>query len=332
MDRVSKRGWVLVTGGCGYVAGTVVRALLGRGFEVVVYDNLSTGYAESLPPEAHLVVGDVRDTVTLRALLQDASRVKNLVGTFHFAARIEVAESVKDPIRYYDVNVGGSTSLLQVLSEAAPGTPVVFSSSAGVYGNPGTTPIPEGATLQPMSPYGETKQVVEHLLADLHRAAGLPYMALRYFNAAGACEGVSERHAPESHLLPNLLTAAANASPVSLFGTDYPTPDGTAIRDYIHVSDLARGHLLALEVLADGGESESLNLGSGQGTSIREALSAAEAVVGHPIAHTFGPRRPGDPPILVADISRAHQVLGFAPERSGIEVILADAWAYGNFR
>ncbi len=328
---LSKGGWTLVTGGCGYVASPVVRALLARGIDVVVLDDLSTGHAESLPENAHLVVGDVRNATLLRELLDGAGTDEEFLGTFHFAGRTQVAESVRDPLAYYEANVRGSLSLLEALAASCPRKPVVFSSSAGVYGTPDRTPIPEDLPLRPMSPYGETKAIVEWLLADLHRSVGMPFMALRYFNAAGALPGATERHDPESHLIPNLLRAAATGRPVELYGRDYPTPDGTAVRDYVHIADLAEGHLLALHALQSGGASGCVNLGSGVGASLREVLEAAETVVGHPIAHAFGPPRPGDPPALVADITRARERLGFAPRFSDIRTVLSDAWAYGSF-
>lgn len=327
---MSKHGWVLVTGGAGYVASAVIREILRHDLDVIVLDDLSTGHADALPREARLAVGDLRDRALLEELLSDIGEDARFQGTFHFAARTEVAQSVGNPLLYYTVNVCGSATLLAVLAERAPDRPVIFSSSAGVYGNPETVPIPETARLTPMSPYGETKRDVEDLLADLHRSVGLPYMALRYFNAAGALPGIQERHDPESHLIPNLLRAARTGESVSLYGTDYPTPDGTAIRDYVHIADLAEGHVRALDHLLSGGESAVLNLGSGQGSSIREVLSAAETVVGHGIPHAFGDRRPGDPAILVADITRARSLIDFHPNRSDIRTVLRDAWAYGH--
>lgn len=324
---MSPRPWILVTGGAGYVAHAVVEALLARNLDVVVLDDLSTGHADAVPPRARLVVGDVRNTRRLLDLLDTPGHA----GTFHFAGRTQVAESVREPLAYYTVNVSGSLALLEALARKAPDRPLIFSSSAGVYGAPDTVPVPEDAPLRPMSPYGDSKRTVEAVLAACHKAWGLPYMALRYFNAAGATPGGSERHDPESHLIPNLLRAAAGGPAVTLFGTDYATPDGTAVRDYIHVLDLAAGHLAALDTLAAGGPSGCVNLGSGRGTSVREVLAAAERIVGHPIPHVFADRRPGDPPVLVADIRRARQVLHFVPERSSIEAIVSDAWAFGTF-
>lgn len=317
--------WALVTGGAGYVAGAVTRRLLARGLDVTILDDLSTGRADAVPHGATLIVGQVGDRDLVTRVLARPS----LQAVFHFAGRTSVAESVADPLGYYANNVGQGIALLDVLVRQAPGAAFVLSSSAAVYGHPSLSPVPEQAPLAPISPYGETKRALEAILQACERAYGLRWMALRYFNAAGAAPGVVERHDPETHLIANLLKAAAGQGSVSLFGTDYETADGTAVRDYVHVLDLAEGHLLALDHLQRQGASEALNLGSGEGVSVREVLSAATAVVGRAIPHVWQGRRPGDPGHLVADIGRARQVLGYAPRHSGIERVVADAYRHG---
>jgi UDP-glucose 4-epimerase len=321
----SSTPWALVTGGAGYVAGAVIQALIARGLDVTVVDDLSTGHAESVPPAATLVVGSVGDRATLDRVLERPG----LEAVFHFAGRTAVAESVADPLLYYATNVEQGIVLIRALAANHPGAAFILSSSAGVYGHPPVSPVPEDAPLSPISPYGDTKRVLETILAWCERAYGTRWMALRYFNAAGAAPGIAERHEPESHLIPNILRAAAGGPAVTLFGTDYDTPDGTAVRDYVHILDLCQGHILALDHLTRGGPSMALNLGSGKGASVREVLGAAEAVVGRPVAHVWQGRRPGDPPHLVADISRARSVLGFDPVHSGIDRVVLDAWRYG---
>lgn len=319
--------WVLVTGGAGYVAGAVIRALLARGLDVAILDDLSTGRADAVPAAASLVVGKVGD----RALVAGLVARPGLVAVFHFAGRTSVAESVAQPLRYYATNVEEGIALLDTLVARVPGVPFILSSSAGVYGHPALSPVPEASPLSPISPYGDTKRMLEAMLTWCEGAYGLRWMALRYFNAAGAAPGIVERHEPESHLIPNILRAAADGAPVSLFGTDYDTPDGTAVRDYVHILDLAQGHLLALDHLAGGGSSRAINLGSGRGASVREVLRAAEAVVGRSLPHTWMGRRPGDPGHLVADIGQARDLLGYAPMHSDIDQVVADAWRYGAF-
>jgi UDP-glucose 4-epimerase len=314
-----------VTGGAGFVAGQVVRDLLARGYAVTVLDDLSTGHRDALPPTCELVVGRIGDRTLTDALVARPG----LAAVFHFAGRTSVPESVADPIAYYATNVAQSVALVAAVVERRPDVPFIFSSSAGVYGPPTRVPVAEDEALRPISPYGETKRVVEGLLAWAGRAHGLPWMALRYFNAAGAAPGVVERHEPEGHLIPNLLRAARTRQPVALYGTDYPTADGTAVRDYVHILDLADGHLRALAHLQGGGESAPVNLGSGRGASVREVLEAAQAVVGAPVPHVWQGRRSGDPPALVADIGRARRLLGYSPRHSDIGRIVADAWRHG---
>jgi UDP-glucose 4-epimerase len=320
------KGWVLVTGGAGYVAGATVRALLARGYEVTVLDDLSTGHAHTVPPEASLAVGQVGE----RRLVEELVLRRGLVAILHFAGRAQVAESVAQPLAYYQANVAQSLVLFSAWVRLAPRVPLLLSSSAAVYGVPQTVPIPEDAPVRPVSPYGETKGILEGILASLEKAHGVSWAALRYFNAAGACPGVVEAHRPETHLIPNILAAARGEAAVTLYGTDYPTPDGTAVRDYVHVADLAEGHLLAMEYLRDGGASGPFNLGSGEGASVRQVLETAQRVVGRPIPHRFAARRPGDPPVLLADIGRAQRVLGFRPRRSTLEQVVADAWRWAG--
>ena len=328
MSALSARGgaWVLVTGGAGYVAGCLIRALLAEGYGVVVLDDLSAGHADSVPAACELIVGRVGER---RQLLPLFAR-PGLEGVFHFAGRTSVPESVRDPLAYYTNNIAEGIALVAALAERPLRVPFVLSSSAGVYGPPDQIPVPVGEDAPTASPhaYGESKRVLEGLLARLGESQGLPFAALRYFNAAGATAEVVERHEPEGHLIPNLLHAAAGGPEATLYGRDYPTPDGTAVRDYVHVLDLADGHLRALHHLRGGGASLALNLGSGSGASVLEVLAAAERAIGRPVPHRWHGRRPGDPPVLVADIARARRLLGYAPRHSSIDEIVADAWRF----
>ncbi|HET9345197.1 MAG TPA: UDP-glucose 4-epimerase GalE [Candidatus Limnocylindrales bacterium] len=319
---------ILVTGGAGYVGSVSVEALMEAGHDVVVLDDLSTGHRSAVPPGARLETGTYADGSRVSGLLEDA-RIEAIL---HCAARSLVGESGVDPGRYYTDNVAGGVALL----EAARSTGVnrlVFSSSAAVYGVPDATPIPEDAPPLPINTYGETKRTFEAAMAAYGRAYGLRSVSLRYFNVAGATERLGEDHDPETHLVPNVLAAAAGTGgPLTLFGDDYRTPDGTCIRDYIDVADLADAHLRALEATAadDARTDEPLvcNLGSGGGFSVREVIESAERVVGLPIPVTVGPRRPGDPAVLIADIERAATVLGWKPERSSLESMIGTAWAW----
>jgi UDP-glucose-4-epimerase GalE len=312
---------LLVTGGAGYVAGPVVRRLLQRGRRVVVLDDLSASTGRTLPREAVLVRARVGDRVALREVF---ARWR-ITAVFHFAAATRVGESVARPLEYYRRNLVESLALLE--QAVAAGCPhFVFSSSAAVYGIPATVPVAEDAPLLPVNPYGETKAAFERALGWAGAAHGLRWVALRYFNAAGA-EGSWEPKVPETHLIPNVLLAAAGGPPLQVFGTDYPTPDGTAIRDYVHVADLAEGHLAALRYLEAGGASGAFNLGTGRGYSVAEVVAAVERMVGRPVPRVQAPRRPGDPPVLVADPRRAREVLGWRAVRSELETIVADAWA-----
>jgi UDP-glucose-4-epimerase GalE len=322
---------VLVTGGAGYVGSVSVERLLEAGHEVVVLDDLTTGHRESVPPSASLEVGSYGDADLLARLLERA-RVDAIL---HCAARSLVGESVRDPARYYRDNVAGGIVLLEAARQHGVGR-IVFSSTAAVYGVPDATPISEDAPLRPINPYGETKRTVEGALRFYGAAYGLRSVALRYFNVAGATERNGELHDPETHLIPNLLRAAETGEPITLFGNDYPTPDGTCIRDYIHVADLADAHLAALEATApdDPRTDEALvcNLGIGAGFSVREVVDAAARVVGRAIPEVMGPRRAGDPPVLVAAPDRARAVLGWTATRPTLEEMIGSAWAWRRAR
>jgi UDP-glucose 4-epimerase len=319
---------VLVTGGAGYVGSVSAEALLAGGHDVVVLDDLSTGHRAAVPAGARLEVGSYTDRAAVAALLE-RERVEAIL---HCGARSLVGESGVDPAKYYRDNVAGGVALLEAARTAGVGR-LVFSSSAAVYGVPDATPIPEAARLEPINTYGETKRTFEGAMAAYGRAYGLRSVSLRYFNVAGATERLGEDHDPETHLVPNVLAAAAGTGrPLTLFGTDYPTPDGTCIRDYIDVADLADAHLLALEAAGPGDSRTETalvcNLGSGGGFSVREVIETAERVVGAPVPFSIGPRREGDPAVLVADISRAAEVLGWRPQRSSLEAMIASAWAW----
>jgi UDP-glucose 4-epimerase len=316
---------VLVTGGAGYVGSVSVERLLDAGHEVVIIDDLSTGHRESVPDAASLEVGSYGEPETIARLLE-RSRVDAIL---HCAARSLVGESVREPSRYYRDNVVGGVTLLEAARQAGV-TRIVFSSTAAVYGIPEATPIPETAPLRPINPYGETKRTFEGALRFYGEAYGLRSVSLRYFNVAGASERNGELHDPETHLIPNILRAAETGQPITLFGDDYPTPDGTCIRDYIHVADLADAHLLALEATApeDARTDAALvcNLGIGGGFSVREVVRAAADVVGRPIPESMGPRRAGDPPVLVAAADRASEVLGWMAARPTLEEMIGSAW------
>ncbi|HEX5589274.1 MAG TPA: UDP-glucose 4-epimerase GalE [Candidatus Limnocylindrales bacterium] len=322
---------ILVTGGAGYVGSVSVERLLEAGHEVTVLDDLSTGHRESVIDGATFVDGSFGDRALVAGLLRDSG----IDAVLHCAAKSLVGESVREPALYYRHNVVGGVALLDAMRDAGVGR-LVFSSTAAVYGSPDATPIPEDAPLRPISPYGETKRTFETAMAWYGSAYGLRSASLRYFNVAGASEANGEDHDPETHLIPNVLRAVEKAIPLTLFGDDYPTPDGTPIRDYIHVLDLADAHLAALEATAPGDPRTTtalvLNLGSGGGFSVREVLAAAERVIGRRVPHTVGPRREGDPPVLVASIARAAEVLGWRPRRSTLEEMIASAWAWQTAR
>ncbi len=314
---------VLVTGGAGYIGSHACAALAARGHEVVVFDNLKHGRRDFVQWGA-LVVGELCKPASIGAAMAQARPD----AVMHFAALISVGESVESPAKYYRNNVGGTLNLLDAM-RAHGVDKLVFSSTAAVYGLPGRTPIPEDHRLAPINPYGASKHMAEQILKDHDAAFGVRHVSLRYFNAAGADPEarIGEAHAPETHAIP-LALEAAYGDPASfrIFGTDYPTPDGTAIRDYIHVVDLVDAHVRALEHLADGGASAALNLGAGAGVSVRELVGAVERVTGRALRPVESPRRPGDPPALVADPRRAGEILGWTPERSDLDTIIADAW------
>ncbi len=320
---------ILVTGGTGYVGSASVEALVAAGHEVVVLDDLSTGHATADLAGARLVEGTYTDRERVAGILAEA----HADAVLHCAARSLVGESMHDPGRYYRENVAGGIALLDAMRDAGVGR-LVISSTAAVYGVPESTPIPETAPLRPINPYGETKRTLEAAAGWYGTAYGLRSVSLRYFNVAGASERNGELHDPETHLIPNVLTALAGGRALQLFGDDYPTPDGTPIRDYLHVLDLAAAHLAAVEATAphDPRTETPLvaNLGSGNGTSVREVLSAAERVVGRPVPHTIEQRREGDPPVLVASIQRAAEVLGWHPAHSTLDEMIESAWAFRN--
>ena len=312
---------ILVTGGAGYIGSHTVRRLLARGHDVTVFDSLVYGHKQAVPAE-RLVVGDLRDADHLDHVLV----VNRIEAVVHFAAFAYVGESVKDPARYFDNNFSQAQALFDAL-QAAGVRRVVFSSTCATYGVPTAVPIAESHPQWPINPYGWSKLFVERLLDSYDLAHGLRFVALRYFNAAGASARVGEHHDPETHLIPLALRAAAGSGPaLSVFGSDYDTPDGTAIRDYIHVADLAAAHLLALDHLRRGGASQFLNLGTGTGFSVLEVIETARRVTGRDVPHTVGPRRAGDPPRLVADAARARAVLGWSPGQPALEAIVRSAW------
>ncbi len=315
---------ILVTGGAGYVGSHAVRLLQKSGHNVWVYDNLSRGHRGAVPPGC-LIEGDLCD----RAKLTAAMRTHQVEAVMHFAAFALVGESVSDPALYYENNVVAALSLLEAM-RAAEVKKFIFSSTTATYGEPAKMPIAEDTPQQPINPYGFTKLVIEHALADYAHAYGWGYAALRYFNASGASPDgdIGEDHTPESHLIPIVLQVAlGQREAITIFGNDYPTPDGTCIRDYIHVDDLASAHLQALDRLTPG-QGLKLNLGTGRGYSVREVIDACRRVTGHPIREKVGTRRPGDPPELVADSRLAQRTLDWQPRYTDIESIVATAWRW----
>ena len=318
-------GRYLVTGGAGYVGSHCCKAFARAGWRVVVYDSLFRGWRD-LARFGELVIGDILDLPTLGAAMRAAE--PDLVA--HFAALTYVGESVEDPARYYENNSQGTWNILQAMRSVECGK-IIFSSTAATYGEPLETPIPETHRQLPINPYGWSKLMVERMLADYAPAYGLRYAALRYFNAAGADpEGeIGERHEPETHVIPLAAKGALRDDyAFTIFGDDFDTRDGTCVRDYVHVADLASAHLKAAEHLLAGGEGGAFNLGTGVGTTVKEIADAIEAVSGRPLARTIGPRRAGDPPVLVASNAKAKAVLGWAPQRSDIGTIVRDAWAW----
>ena len=322
VERAGKGANILVTGGAGYIGSHVCKALATRGFIPITYDNLSRGnrWAVKWGP---FEKGDIDDAGRVRAAIDKYCPI----ALMHFAAYAYVAELVAQPLLYYKNNFGATVELLTTIISSRC-MPVVFSSSCATYGVPDHVPISEDSPQCPINPYGHSKLFVEQLLADLEGAHGLPWVSLRYFNAAGADPAgeIGEAHNPETHLIPLVIRAAQTGAAVRMFGTDYDTPDGTCVRDYIHVSDVADAHVRALNHLLQGSGSCALNLANTRGYSVREVIAATERVCGHTIHTEIAPRRRGDPPALIGDFSRARDLLGWKPERSELETQIADAW------
>jgi UDP-glucose 4-epimerase len=318
---------ILVTGGAGYVGSVSAAAFIAAGHDVVVLDDLTTGHRASVPDGARLHVGSFTDADTIRKLLE----TERIEAILHCAARSLVGESIVDPAKYYRDNVSGGVTLLEAARTVGVER-IVFSSSAAVYGTPDRTPILEDDPQRPINPYGETKRTFESAMRWYQQAYGLRAVSLRYFNVAGATAGLGEDHDPETHLIPNVLRAAEGRQSLTIFGDDYPTPDGTCIRDYIHVADLADAHLRAIEATVAGDPRTddylACNLGLGGGFSIREVIAAAERAVGHAIPFAVGARRVGDPAVLVASSERAKTVLGWEPAHPQLDDMVGSAWAW----
>ena len=316
-------GRFLVTGGAGYIGSHTAKMLAKTGHQVLVYDNLSRGHRD-LVKWGHLVEADLRDTVVLR----EAMRWFRPQAVIHFAAFAYVGESVTNPHMYYDNNVGGTLSLLKAMTEAKVSN-LIVSSTCATYGQPDRMPITEETPQRPINPYGHSKLMMEQLCRDFDQAHGIHYMALRYFNACG-CDPdgeTGERHDPEPHLIPRALMAAAGAiDALDIFGSDYSTPDGTCIRDYIHVNDLATAHIAGAMYLMDGGKSDAVNLGTGNGASVKQVLDATARVAGKPVPHRMSPRRAGDPAELVAAVGKARSLLNWQAGNSDLDQIISSAW------
>lgn len=317
---------ILVTGGAGYIGSHTRYFLQNQGHSVVVVDNLSRGYREAVPPEILRVI-DISDSAKMERLLKD----ERIDAVIHFAAYIAVGESTQAPEMYFSNNVGGSIALFEAMLRAGVKS-AVFSSSAATYGIPKRTPITEDEPFAAINPYGETKVMIETVMEWLDKYREFRGIRLRYFNACGAepAAGLGERHEPETHLIPLLLRAIQKNKPMTIFGDDYPTPDGTCIRDYIHVSDLAEAHVLAVEHLLRGGPSGAYNVGTGKGHSVKQVLSAVERVTSKKVPYQIGPRREGDPPSLVADSQKLQRELGWRPQRADLDQIVGDAWGFAQ--
>jgi UDP-glucose 4-epimerase len=317
---------ILVTGGAGYIGSHTRYFLQKQGHTVLVVDNLGRGYRDAVPAEI-LHILDLRETDKLTALLRE----QHVDAVIHFAAYIAVGESTKIPDQYFANNVGGSLSLFEAMLKADVRR-LVFSSTAAAYGIPTQVPITEDQPFAPINPYGESKVMVEKILEWMDRYQGFRSIRLRYFNACGAepAAGLGERHEPETHLIPLLFRAIQTGKPVTLFGDDYPTPDGTCIRDYIHVSDLADAHIFSLEHLMKGGSSDVFNVGTGEGHSVKEVVNSVERVTKKKVPFTMGPRREGDPPSLVADSRKLRARLGWKPNREELDRIISDAWNFAQ--
>jgi UDP-glucose 4-epimerase len=324
---------ILVTGGAGYIGSTVAALLKEKGHEAVVYDNLSHSRREHIPAGVEFIEGEVADRAGIENLFRVArSQGRGFDGVMHFAALIEAGESMLRPEAFFRNNTAATLSLLEAMLSEGPRR-LVFSSTAAVYGEPEKTPIPECAQLLPTNAYGESKLLVEQILTWMNRIHGLRYASLRYFNVAGAPEGPDgamrgEEHQPETHLIPLILdVAVGRRKSIHIYGNDYPTPDGTCIRDYIHVSDLAQAHLLAFESL-ERQDRLIYNLGNGLGFSVREVIKAARSITGHPIPEEMRPRRPGDPAVLVASSEKAIRELGWKPKYADLNEIMRTAWGW----
>jgi len=324
---------VLVAGGAGYVGSHAVKALAAAGYDVVVFDNLLAGHREAVERIARafparsvtLVEGDILDGPKVRDTLE---RVR-ASAVMHFAALLSVGVSTREPVAYYRTNVTGTLTVLEAMAQAQV-PHFIFSSTAATFGEPQQTPIDEQHPQRPINSYGETKLAVERALPHLERAHGVRWIALRYFNAAGADPDglIGEDHEPEEHLIPNAFKAALGGPALTVFGDDYPTPDGTCVRDYIHVTDLADAHLRALRRLEQGGSSTAFNLGTGQGMTVKQIIEAASRAAGTPVPHVIGPRRAGDPARLVASNEAARRELGWQPARSDVQSIVDTAWRW----
>jgi UDP-glucose 4-epimerase len=327
MSKWEKFLKILVTGGAGYIGGTVALRLLSAGHNVLIYDNFCHGHRDLVPAGTQLIEGDIADRERLTQILRD----EQVDGVMHFAALIEAGESMKHPEIYFRNNTASTLSLLEAML-AADVDRLVFSSTAAVYGEPRSTPIEEDAVLAPTNPYGESKLLVEYMLTWMNRIHGLRYASLRYFNVAGAVEGRGEAHEPESHLIPLILDVAlGRRKSIKIFGKDYPTPDGTCIRDYVHVGDLADAHILAFEGLST--RSRLIyNIGNGQGFSVRQVVDSVRRITGHPIPVVEEPRRPGDPAVLVASSKRIVEELGWKPRFSSLDDIVRSAWVWHQLR
>ncbi len=317
---------ILVLGGAGYIGSHTVQALVEAGRDVAVADNLSTGFKKSVSPEARFYEADIRS----RAELERVFDHEDIEGVIHFAASSQVGESMKDPLKYYDNNLAGTKVLLETM--VAHGVnKIVFSSTAAAYGEPERVPIMEADKTEPANCYGETKLSMEKMMKWVSVAHGLKYVALRYFNACGAHPEaeIGEAHNPETHLIPLILQVPlGQREKIMIFGDDYPTRDGTCVRDYIHVCDLAQAHILALDYLIKGGECDVFNLGNGIGFTVKEVVERAREVTGHPIPAETAERRPGDPAQLIASSEKAKKVLGWDPKYDGLDTIISSAWKW----
>lgn len=317
---------ILVLGGAGYIGSHAVDQFITAGFDVAVVDNLLTGHRKAVHPAARFYEGDIRN----KAFMQSVFKKESIEGVIHFAASSLVGESMERPLLYFDNNVYGTLVTLEVMHEYGVKR-IVFSSTAATYGEPNETPITENMPASPKNPYGESKRMMENMMRWCDEAYGIRYVALRYFNVAGAKldHSIGEDHTPETHLVPLLLqTALGQREPFTIFGEDYPTKDGTCVRDYVHVVDLIQAHLKAYDYLVNDGKSDAFNLGSNEGFSVKEMLTAARQITGKEIPVKVGPRRAGDPAVLVASPQKAKTILGWTPEYTTIETIFSSAWSW----